>query len=168
MKALVVVDMQKDFINGALGSPAAEAIIPEMVKMLDSWDGDLIFTRDTHFDNYMETQEGKNLPVPHCIKGTDGWEIAAELKNYAQKAVIFDKPTFGSTELAAYLREKNFEEVTFIGVCTGICVISNVLLAKAFCTEMKVKVIANLCACVSEESHMHALEAMKTCQVSVI
>lgn len=167
-KLLVVVDMQNDFITGSLGNPSAEKLIPDMVKYIEDWDGDLVFTRDTHQENYMDTQEGKNLPVPHCIEGTEGWQIAEALLPYTEKAKIFDKPTFGSTKLAEYISEKQYEEVVFTGVCTGICVISNVLLTKAFCTETKVSVVENLCACVTEETHMHAIEAMKTCQVKVI
>lgn len=167
-KALVIVDMQNDFITGSLENKAAELLLTDMVNYIKAWDGDLIFTRDTHQSDYMETQEGKNLPVPHCIEGTDGWQIADELKEFANSAEVIDKPTFGSTRLAQLIAERGYEEVVFAGVCTGICVISNVLLAKAFSTETKVSVVENLCACVTPDTHMHAIEAMKTCQVNII
>lgn len=167
-KALVIVDMQNDFITGSLENKAAELLLTDMVNYIKTWDGDLIFTRDTHQSDYMETQEGKNLPVPHCIEGTDGWQIADELKEFANSAEVIDKPTFGSTRLAQLIAERGYEEVVFAGVCTGICVISNVLLAKAFSTETKVSVVENLCACVTPDTHMHAIEAMKTCQVNII
>ena len=167
---LVVVDMQNDFIDGALGTKEAVAIVPNVAAKLESFDGEIIFTRDTHFENYMETQEGKNLPVKHCIKDTDGWQIRAELAKYCQN-VIFDKPTFGSRELGEYLVKSNEEakidSITFIGLCTDICVISNVMLTKAFLPEVPVIVDAACCAGVTPASHNNALEAMKMCQVKV-
>lgn len=167
---LVVVDMQNDFIDGALGTKEAAAIVPNVAAKLESFDGKVIFTRDTHFENYMETQEGKNLPVKHCIKDTDGWQIRADLTKYCQD-VIFDKPTFGSKELGEYLVRSNEEEkidsITFVGLCTDICVISNVMLTKAFLPEVPVIVDAACCAGVTPQSHKNALEAMKMCQVKV-
>ena len=167
---LVVVDMQNDFINGALGTKEAVAIVPAVKEKIENFDGKVIFTRDTHFENYMETQEGKNLPVPHCIKGTKGWEIRSELMDLCKNNPI-DKLTFGSSELGNILVEENkvntIESITFIGLCTDICVISNVMIAKAFLPEVRVIVDAACCAGVTPESHKNALEAMKVCQVSV-
>ena len=171
-KLLFVIDMQNDFINGALGTKEAEGILPAVIEKVRSFDGDVIFTRDTHFDNYMETQEGKNLPVPHCIKDTSGWELAPELEKLRQErnAPVFDKLTFGCKELPAYLAEhypEGLESAEFIGVCTDICVISNALLVKAFFPELPVSVTASLCAGATPQSHENALEAMKMCQIAV-
>ena len=171
-KLLFVIDMQNDFINGALGTKEAEGILPAVIEKVKSFDGDVIFTRDTHFDNYMETQEGKNLPVPHCIKDTSGWELAPELEKLRQErnAPVFDKLTFGCKELPVYLAEsypEGLESAELIGVCTDICVISNALLLKAFFPELPVSVTASLCAGVTPESHEIALKAMKMCQIEV-
>lgn len=167
---LIVVDMQKDFIDGALGTKEAEAIVDNAAEFVKAFDGEVVFTRDTHFDNYMETQEGKNLPVPHCIKGTDGWQIdrkLAALKPNGMK--LFDKPTFGSVELAEYLKaEKELESITLVGLCTDICVISNALLLKAYLPETPIKVVEKCCAGVTPESHKNALEAMKMCQIQIV
>lgn len=166
---LVVVDMQKDFIDGALGTKEAVAIVDNVAEAIRSFDGEVIFTRDTHFDNYMETQEGRNLPVPHCIKGTEGWQIDKKLASLRTDGMkVFDKPTFGSVELAAYLKEnKELEQVTLIGLCTDICVISNALLIKANLPEVEVTVIEKCCAGVTPQSHKNALEAMKMCQIKI-
>ena len=171
-KLLFVIDMQNDFIDGALGTKEAQSILPAVIERVRSFDGDLIFTRDTHFDDYMETQEGKNLPVPHCIKGTPGWELAPELEKLRQErnAPVFDKLTFGCKELPAYLEEhypEGLGSAEFIGVCTDICVISNALLVKAFLPEAEVAVDAACCAGVTPESHRTALAAMRTCQITV-
>ena len=171
-KLLLVIDMQNDFIDGALGTKEAQSILPAVIERVRSFDGDVIFTRDTHFDDYMETQEGKNLPVLHCIKGTPGWELAPELEKLRQErnAPVFDKLTFGCKELPAYLEEhypEGPESAELIGVCTDICVISNALLVKAFFPELPVSVTASLCAGVSPQSHENALEAMKMCQITV-
>lgn len=169
MKYLIVVDMQKDFVDGALGTKEAVAIVPavkkRIEKALDAGET-VIFTRDTHEENYLETQEGKNLPVKHCIRGTEGWEIIPELKQYAKN--VFDKPTFGSRELGEYLaNENNAEEITVIGLCTDICVISNALLIKAFLPEVPIFVEKECCAGVTPESHENALKAMQSCQIMV-
>ena len=167
MKLLVVVDMQNDFIDGALGSPAAVAIVPYVKALIEGFDGKVFFTRDTHFDNYMDTQEGKKLPVPHCIKGTDGWQIRAELEALRTTEAI-DKITFGSTELVEVIgREANVESITFVGLCTDICVISNVMTVKAFYPEIPLIVDARGCAGVTPDSHRTALSAMEMCQVDV-
>lgn len=168
MKILVVVDMQNDFIDGALGTPEAVAIVPYVKEVIQNFNGKVLFTRDTHFANYMDTQEGKNLPVPHCIKGTLGWQIHPELDALRTTDPI-DKLTFGSADLPKILaKEENIEEITFIGLCTDICVISNVMVTKAFFPEIPLVVDALGCAGVTPESHKNALAAMKMCQVTVI
>lgn len=172
-KILIVVDMQKDFVDGALGTKEAQLIVDNVAKKIEEFEGDIIVTYDTHPENYMETQEGKNLPVPHCIKGTDGWEIdkkvqeALDKRNYKS----IEKPTFGSTELIDYIKE-NYNpdeiEIELIGLCTDICVVSNALLIKAHFLETKVSVDKVCCAGVTPESHEAALLTMKMCQVNVI
>ncbi|MBO5652624.1 MAG: cysteine hydrolase [Clostridia bacterium] len=167
-KVLVVVDMQNDFIDGALGTREAVAIVPYVKKVIEGFEGTVLFTRDTHFENYSETQEGANLPVPHCIKGTAGWQIRAELDALRSTAAI-DKITFGSSELVEVLkREKDIESITFLGLCTDICVISNAMVVKAFFPEIPLLVDAKGCAGVTPESHLRALAAMKTCQIKII
>lgn len=167
-KILVVVDMQNDFIDGALGTKEAEAIVPYVKMLIESFDGKVIFTRDTHFENYMDTQEGKNLPVPHCIKGTEGWHIRAELDALRTTDPV-DKLTFGSKDLVEILKnEGEIGEITFIGLCTDICVISNAMVVKAFYPEIPLKVDAKACAGVTPESHRRALESMKMCQINVV
>lgn len=168
MKILVVVDMQNDFIDGALGTPEAVAIVPYVKSLIERFDGKVYFTRDTHVENYMDTQEGKNLPVPHCIKGTQGWKIRDELDSLRRTEAI-DKITFGSSDLVNVLSsEKDIESITFIGLCTDICVISNVMITKAFFPEIPLIVDAKACAGVTPESHKTALDAMKMCQVKII
>ena len=168
---LVVVDMQNDFIDGALGTPEAQAIVPKVLEKLRGFEGQVIFTRDTHFENYMDTQEGRNLPVPHCIKDTPGWQIREELLPYCTEMPI-NKVTFGSTGLAEQLRAMDAREhissVTLVGLCTDICVISNALLIKAAIPEIPVTVDASCCAGVTPASHKNALEAMKMCQIRVV
>lgn len=174
MKVLVVVDMQNDFVEGALGTKEACAIVPDVVKMIEEFDGKIVATRDTHMEDYMDSQEGKNLPVIHCVKGTDGWKINSEIQKALdeRQAVVIDKPTFGSVELGEYVRkldrEEPVEEILLIGVCTDICVISNALLLKAYLPEVPVKVAASCCAGVTPEQHAQALEAMKPCQIEIV
>lgn len=167
---LAVIDMQNDFIDGALGTKEAEAIVENVAAQIRAFEGEVVYTRDTHFEGYLETQEGKRLPVPHCIKDTAGWQISEQVRQaYEGEAKIFDKPAFGSVELAAYLKNMpDLESVTLIGLCTDICVISNALVIKAFLPEVTVKVNADCCAGVTPESHRNALEAMKMCQVEVV
>ena len=169
-KILLVVDMQNDFIDGALGTAEAEKIVPLVKEKIEGFDGTVLFTRDTHFDNYMETQEGKRLLVPHCIKGTEGWQIRKELDALRTTEAI-DKLTFGSYELGQLLVKKNEEEpiesITVIGLCTDICVISNALLAKAFLPETEIRVDAKCCAGVTPQSHENALNAMSVCQIVI-
>ena len=169
-KLLIVVDMQNDFIDGALGTKEAVAIVPNVKAKIENFEGTVLFTRDTHFEDYMDTQEGHNLPVPHCIKGTEGWEIRPELEALRTTEAI-DKVTFGSSELPEKIATLNaeypIESITFVGLCTDICVISNVMVTKAFLPEVPVIVDAACCAGVSPETHKNALEAMKVCQVKV-
>lgn len=173
-KYLVVVDMQNDFIDGALGTKEAQAILPKVIEKVKAFKGPVMFTRDTHEENYLETQEGKNLPVEHCIRGTKGWELQEELNDYAVKShsMIFDKPTFGSTGLAGCVsgiaRYAPLDEIELVGLCTDICVISNALLLKAALPDTEIIVDASCCAGVTPESHRNALEAMKMCQVTII
>ena len=173
-KLLIVVDMQNDFTTGALRNEDAIAIIPNVVTKVKEAlaDGtDVIFTRDTHYDNYMGTEEGKNLPVPHCIEGTPGWELIDELKPYAvSPARIIDKLTFGSSELGQLLSSEyaDCDQIELIGICTDICVISNALLTKAFLPDAHVRVDASCCAGVTPESHRTALDAMKACHVEIV
>ena len=168
---LLVIDMQNDFIDGALGTPEAVAIVPKVREKIRNFDGTVLFTRDTHGENYMETQEGKNLPVPHCIRGTEGWQIRPELEELRVTEPI-DKGTFGSDELGKILRDLNDEDpigiITVIGLCTDICVISNALLAKAFLPEVPIQVDASCCAGVTPESHENALKAMASCQIRIV
>ena len=166
-KLLVIVDMQNDFVTGALANPDAEKIVGDINEYVKNFDGDVFFTRDTHIPNYMETQEGRKLPIPHCIEGTYGWQIVSGI-DIPANSVIFDKPTFVSVDLANFIKSHGYDEVEFCGVCTGICVISNVALAKAFCPETIVKVIEKLCACVTPDTHKTAIEAMKTFQVDIV
>jgi nicotinamidase-related amidase len=166
---LVVVDMQNDFIDGALGTGEAVAIVEEVEAMINAFHGEIIFTRDTHTEDYMSTREGKNLPVPHCIKGTHGHDIREGLMR--EGARVFDKPTFGSLELQRYIMEENLREpidaVTFVGLCTDICVISNAMLIKAALPECEIGVVESACAGVTPDSHKNALEAMKMCHIKV-
>ncbi|MBS6397064.1 MAG: cysteine hydrolase [Clostridiales bacterium] len=167
---LVVVDMQNDFIDGALGTKEAVAVVPKVAQKIREFSGRVLFTRDTHEENYMETQEGKKLPVPHCIRNTEGWQIRPELEALRQEPAV-DKVTFGSAELGGVLQAADQEEqvrsITFVGLCTDICVISNALLAKAFLPEAEIIVDASCCAGVTPKSHKTALEAMKVCQIQV-
>lgn len=173
-KILVVVDMQNDFVDGALGTPEAEAIVPAAVDEVEGFDGEVLFTQDTHAADYLDTQEGRNLPVEHCIKGTPGWDIIAPLRALQQKlgAKVFEKPSFGSAELARYLARANavepIESIEFIGLCTDICVVSNALLVKAVLPEVPLYVKAGCCAGVTPASHDAALATLASCQVKVL
>ena len=166
---LIVVDMQNDFIDGALGTPEAAAIVPLVYEKVKNFDGPVYFTRDTHESNYPGTQEGRNLPVPHCIRGTAGHEIRKEL-DALRKTEPIDKGTFGSVRLGEMLLDLNekdpIDSITLVGLCTDICVISNALLIKAFLPEVPVSVDASCCAGVTPESHENALKAMQMCQIN--
>lgn len=168
MKYLIVVDMQNDFITGSLGSKLAEKIVPDVVEKVKNFSGKVIFTKDTHFADYLNTQEGKKLPVQHCIKDTDGWQICDELKPYVNDVV--DKVTFGSVDLPKILKDygEKIEEIELCGLCTDICVISNAMILKASFPETKIIVDGKCCAGVSIESHKTALEAMKAVQIEIL
>ena len=168
MKVLIVVDMQKDFVDGSLGTPEAQAIVPlvaETIQQMADPNTVCIFTKDTHPINYMQTLEGKNLPVPHCIKGTPGHDIPAEILRSSK--TVFEKKTFGSVELAEYLHGVDFDEIELVGLCTDICVISNALLIKAHFPERTVSVDSSCCAGVTPDTHNAALTTMKMCQIKV-
>ena len=168
---LIIVDMQNDFIDGALGTKEAVAIVPKVEDKIRNFHGEVFFTRDTHETWYLETQEGKNLPVPHCIRGTEGWQIRKEL-DALRKTEPIDKETFGSTDLAADLlalhEDEEIGSITLVGLCTDICVISNALLLKATLPEVPIYVDAACCAGVTPESHENALKAMEACQIKVM
>ena len=167
MKYLIVVDMQNDFTTGSLGSTHAVAIIPNVVAKVKSFSGKVIFTRDTHGVDYLQTQEGKKLPVVHCVKDTDGWQICDELKPYVEQVV--DKITFGSVTLPHILSKQGepIDEIELCGLCTDICVISNAMILKAAFPEVKITVDASCCAGVTLESHNTALNAMMAVQIEV-
>ncbi len=167
-RLLVVVDMQRDFIDGSLGTKEAQAIVPPVrdkvvTYQAEGWD--VAFTLDTHEEHYLDTQEGKKLPIRHCIAETDGWELCEELGDF--KGRYFEKNTFGSMELAQWAAKKGYEEIELVGLCTDICVISNAMLLKAALPEARIRVDGGCCAGVTPESHKNALEAMKMCQIEV-
>ncbi|MCR5775593.1 MAG: cysteine hydrolase [Lachnospiraceae bacterium] len=170
-KLLIFIDMQNDFIDAALGTKEALAILEPVKEKIRSYPAEnIIVTMDTHGDDYMETQEGKYLPVPHCIKGSDGWQLRPDISELLTGAKIYEKPTFGSTALAADLKalsEKEEIELELIGLCTDICVVSNALLLKAAMPEVKISVDAACCAGVTPEKHVSALETMRSCQILV-
>ena len=171
-KILVVIDMQNDFIDGALGTAEAEAIVDNVVAKIRTYDEkDIFATRDTHQANYMETMEGKHLPVEHCIEGTDGWQLNPKVAEALGNAVIIDKPTFGSTQLVDAIKEiadKEEIEIELIGLCTDICVVSNALLLKANMPEVTFKVDPSCCAGVTPESHDKAIGTMQMCHIDMI
>ncbi len=166
---LVVVDMQKDFIDGSLGTKEAQAIVEPVCEKIRSFNGDVIYTRDTHGENYLDTLEGKNLPVKHCIKDTEGWQIQKDIyeAGSGKTLCVIDKPVFGSVELTEIAFIGRYEKVTLIGLCTDICVVTNALLLKTKLKEIPVAVIENLCAGVTPQSHKAAVETMKMCQVII-
>ena len=167
-RALVVIDMQNDFVTGALANKEAQKIVPDVARYVKNWKGDLYFTRDTHYDKtYMSSLEGKKLPVPHCIFNTEGWKIIPEI-HVPAKAKVVNKLTFGSKTLINTLVTKKYDEIVFVGVCTDICVVSNVLLAKANMPETPIKVVSRLCAGVTPKTHKAALETMKMCHIEVV
>lgn len=170
MKVLVVVDMQKDFIDGSLGTKEAVAIVPAVVKKIREWDGVVVATRDTHQSDYMQTQEGRFLPVEHCIEGTDGWKINPDVQQALDErsAQIVNKPTFGSVALSMMLMQSGVTEIQLVGLCTDICVVSNALLLKANMPEVPMSVDASCCAGVTPEKHEAALETMRSCQITVL
>lgn len=174
MDVLVIVDMQNDFIDGALGTKEAQEIVSKVINKIQNFNGGVIaYTMDTHDEMYLATQEGRKLPVKHCILGTTGWEIQTDVKNAINNkdATIlrFEKGTYGSDALSNWIREHadQLDKITFIGLCTGICVISNVMLAKVAAPEVEIVVDASCCACVTPCSHDTALSAMKLCNVTI-
>ncbi len=170
MKVLVVVDMQNDFIDGALGSEEAVKILPAVKSVISAFEGEIFFTRDTHSSDYLSTSEGKKLPVEHCIEGSYGWQIREELEILREHRCV-NKPTFGSFALVEELKKLDEKEkissITLIGVCTDICVISNAMLLKAAFYDREIRVLSSCCAGVSAESHINALNAMKACQIEI-
>lgn len=166
-KALIVIDMQKDFVSGSLANAAAQAIVMPIVKRIDGFRGAVFATRDTHGKDYLSTPEGKRLPITHCIKDTNGWQIVPEIAHALQfkNATVFDKPTFGTLEWDFL---KGFDEVELVGTCTDICVVSNALVIKTLFPAMQVKVNAPLCAGTSVENHESALRVMKSCQIEIV
>lgn len=170
-KILIVIDMQNDFIDAALGTKEAVSIVENVKEKIRSFPvEDVIATMDTHGEDYMQTQEGKNLPVMHCIRGTDGWKIRPDIAELLTGAKIYEKPTFGSTALAADLKElseKEEIELELVGLCTDICVVSNALLLKAAMPEVEISVDAACCAGVTPQKHLAALETMRSCQIQV-
>lgn len=171
-KYLVVIDAQNDFVSGVLGSPEAQEAVPCIVDKVKNFPGIVIFTRDTHDENYLESQEGEMLPVVHCVKETNGWNIIPDLFSSAEESLIIDKPSFGSIELADYLKEQNkidpIESIELVGFCTDICVISNSLILKAAFPDIPIWVDPGGCAGVSPESHKAALDVMKKSQVRIV
>ena len=170
-KILIVVDMQNDFIDGALGTKEAAAIVDNVKEKIRSYPAENTFvTMDTHRPDYLNTQEGRNLPVEHCIEGTHGWQLRSDIAELLQDARVYRKPTFGSTALAediAAIAEKEDIEIELVGLCTDICVVSNALLLKAFMPEVKISVDPACCAGVTPESHEAALKTMQMCQIHV-
>ena len=168
MKILIVVDMQNDFIDGALGTPEAVSIVPNVIKKIKEYEksGDvIIYTKDTHFDNYFDTREGENLPVKHCIKGTPGHDIPSDiLRGHTD---VIEKLTFGSVDLVKKLSELDFDEIELVGLCTDICVVSNALLIKASFPEKEISVDSSCCAGVTPDTHNAALATMKMCQIRI-
>lgn len=164
-RTLIVIDMQNDFISESLGTKEAQAIVPNVKKKIEEYKArgdEIIFTRDTHQNDYLSTNEGKHLPVEHCIEGTHGWQIADDLE--VEGCRYIDKPTFGWTHWGIH----NFEEIELVGLCTDICVVSNALILKATFPEINITVDASCCAGVTPESHKAALTTMKMCQINVI
>lgn len=173
MKYLIVVDVQNDFVDGSLGTKEAQAMLPALLKKVEAFDGTVVMTKDTHPENYLETQEGKLLPVKHCIKGTEGWEFPKSLQDLCDKrrAKVYEKPTFGSIRMAEDFRKlyenDEIDSIELVGLCTDICVISNALMLKAAAPEVPVYVDARCCAGVTPKKHEEALDVMESCQIIV-
>lgn len=177
-KILVVIDMQNDFINGVLGTPEAQALVEPMAEFIRNWDGEVIYTKDVHFNEkdeyhrtpYLETVEGHHLPIPHCIEGTDGWYINSKIRAaYPEHTYICSKTTFGSVELGLELSDWDnmIEEIYLCGVCTDICVISNAAIIRAYNTEAEITVIEDLCAGTTPEMHQKAIDVMRSMQINI-
>lgn len=167
-KTIIVVDMQNDFVTGSLGTKEACKTVPVIEKLLkENQENQIIFTQDTHHEDYLSTSEGKMLPVEHCMKGTMGWEIIPELKEWTHQAIMVEKPTFGSLKLPQLISQYQPEQIILVGVCSDICVISNALILKAHFPEMPIIVYENACAGVTPDKHQAAIETMKSCQIDV-
>lgn len=167
-KTIIVVDMQNDFVTGSLGTKEACKTVPVIEKLLKENQGNqIIFTQDTHHEDYLSTSEGKMLPVEHCMKGTMGWEIIPELKEWTHQAIMVEKPTFGSLKLPQLISQNQPEQIVLVGVCSDICVISNALILKAYFPETPIIVYENACAGVTPDKHQAAIETMKSCQIDV-
>lgn len=168
MDVLLVIDLQNDFVDGALGNKGNDKIVKPIESLVENFDGEVIFTRDTHDENYLESLEGSHLPVKHCIKNSKGWQIKIDTKNHK----IIDKPSFGSYELVEYLKKLNekekIENIYMVGICTDICVLSNAILIKNALLNTEVTVIEDLCKATNEKNHKIAIEAMKSCQVNIL
>lgn len=168
MDVLLVVDLQNDFVDGSLGNEGNDKIVGPIQKLVGEFKGEVIFTRDTHEENYLESLEGKHLPVTHCVRGTKGWEIKIDPKDNK----IIDKPSFGSYELVDYLigldKKEKIENIYMVGICTDICVLSNAIMIKNALLDAEVTVIEDLCRATSEKAHKASLVAMKSCQVNII
>lgn len=168
MDVLLVIDLQNDFVDGALGNKGNDKIVKPIENLVENFDGEVIFTRDTHDENYLESLEGSHLPVKHCIKNSKGWQIKIDTKNYK----VIDKPSFGSYELVEYLKKLNEKEkiknIYMVGICTDICVLSNAILIKNALLNTEVTVMEDLCKATNEKNHKIALEAMKSCQVNIV
>ena len=171
-RILLVIDMQNDFVDGALGTPEAAAIVDRVADEIGRYPiENIIATRDTHSKDYLETREGRKLPVVHCVKGTPGWELNDKIAAALRGAAVIDKPTFGSRELAeqmAALAQREELDITLVGLCTDICVVSNALLLKAYLPESPIRVIASACAGATPESHQAALKTMEMCQIEIL
>lgn len=169
MKVLIVVDMQNDFIDGSLGSTEAKKIVPNVINKIKEYEDTnqlIYYTKDTHFNDYLQTPEGKKLPVEHCIKGTDGWNIPKDILRNNDN--VIEKYTFGSVDLFEELKKiNNLESIELIGLCTDICVVSNALLAKAYFPNIQIIVDSTCCAGVTPESHNKAIDTMKMCQIDI-
>ena len=169
-KLLVVVDMQNDFVSGSLGSEAAKNAVGEVKRLIArerAQGADAAFTLDTHGEDYADTQEGRLLPVRHCMRNTAGWNVVPELVSETEGAVLFEKETFASVQLAEYAKKGGYGEITLCGVCTDICVVSNAMLLKAFCPESAIKVAARACAGTNRETHAAALQTRRCCQIII-
>ncbi len=175
MKTLIVIDMQNDFIDGSLSNPDAQAIVGRVVELVSAWQGEIVLTRDTHGENYLSTEEGRHLPIPHCIKESEGWQIRKEIEAAARAnphatVKVVDKPSFGAGTLLyeAVIADRIPQEVTFCGTCTDICVVSNALILKSLLPETPMRVRADACAGLTREKHEAALEVLRSCQFDVV
>ena len=176
-KVLIVVDMQKDFVDGSLGTKEAVSIVPAVTEEIGKDYDHIVFTRDTHQTDYLNTNEGRHLPVEHCIQNTDGWQLDKAVNEALSKLsedsyTLLNKPTFGSEDLVKLLKEydekKHIDSITLIGLCTDICVVTNALLIKTAFPEIEIRVLKDCCAGVTPESHEAALTTMKMCQIEII